>query len=66
MEHDSSDTDGEIDAAIADTVSPFAALPDGVIMEVALAVIEEGSCSVISTRGFRSCLRVLVKEGVDR
>lgn len=43
--HDPEDTDGEIDAVIKDNIAPFAAAPDGVIMEVALAVIEEASCN---------------------
>ena len=43
--HDSGDADGEIDTVIADTEHPIEAMPDGVIMEIALAVTEEASCS---------------------
>ena len=43
--HDPEDADGEIDTVIADTIQPFEAMPNGVIMEIALTVTEEASCS---------------------
>ena len=53
--HDPNDTDGEIDTVLADMVRPFEAMPDGVIMEVALTVIEESSCNGDEARvGFSS------------
>ena len=53
--HDSGDTDGEIDTVIADTEHPIEAIPDGVIMEIALAVTEEASCSEeVAAVGFSS------------
>ena len=53
--HDPGDSDGEIDIVLADTVRPFEAMPDGVIMEVALTAIEESSCNGDEARvGFSS------------
>ena len=43
--HDPEDADGEIDTVIADAIQPFEAMPNGVIMEIALTVTEEASCS---------------------
>ena len=53
--HDPSDSDGEIDIVLADTVRPFGAVPDGAIMEVALTLIEGSSCNGDEARvGFSS------------
>ena len=43
--HDPEDADGELDTVIADATHPFEAMPNGVIMEIALTVTEEASCS---------------------
>ena len=43
--HDPEDADGELDIVIADATHPFEAMPNGVIMEIALTVTEEASCS---------------------
>ena len=44
VRHDPQDTDGEIDAVLADPTQPFAAMPNGVIMEIALTVAEGTQC----------------------
>ena len=55
VNHDPGDSDGEIDIVLADTVRPFGAMPDGVIMEVALTAIKESSCNGDEARvGFSS------------
>ena len=55
VNHDPNDSDGEIDIVLADTIHPFGAMPDGVIMEVALTAIEESLCNGDEARvGFSS------------
>jgi hypothetical protein len=44
VSHDPGDSDGEIDIVLADTVRPYAAMPDGVIMEITLTVTEGTLC----------------------
>ncbi|MDE2823775.1 MAG: hypothetical protein OXK79_09750, partial [Chloroflexota bacterium] len=44
VNHDPGDLDGEIDIVLADTAHPFAAMPDGAIMEITLTVAEKTLC----------------------
>ena len=44
VEHDPQDTEGEIDAVLMDNNKPFAAMPDGVIMEITFTVTAGASC----------------------
>ena len=44
VNHDPGDSDGEIDIVLADTAHPFAAMPNGAIMEIVLTVTEGVSC----------------------